>query len=170
MDKKVSRIIAKHLRALRRVRGSSDSMIHIHEGEFKGAISVLCDLGLIDQSEWWRLQKLASKFSLRAIGVSWAFIKARYVPDSVSTEVVQDEPVSEPVSTSAAPRQLRVFCVLGSGRFQQTENWFGINWRVIEYDGIKVQRSEFPKLGKHWAPSSVLVGNQERKGHSVLRP
>lgn len=171
MDKNVARIIAQRLRDLRRVRGRHFNLVEEYEAEFRGAISVLWQTGLINRDEWSRLYDAACKFAMSAQGYSWSRIKEHYRPAPVSStnseKVVQDEP--EQVSAPAAPVQLRVFCVLGSGRFQRTENRIGLNYCVIEYDGFKVDRTDFPRLGKHWSPASVLVGYQERKGHAVCR-
>lgn len=170
MDKKVSSVIASHLRALRRVRVSNQSLVDIYEAEFKGAISALCDLGLIDHSKWWRLQCLSSKFSLRVKGIPWPVIKKSYRPSRSQVEAVQDEP--EQVSAPAAPEQLRLLGVLDASVLrpatgQPLKSSAYVN--IESFDGLRPDRIEFPRLGKHWSPASVLVGYQERKGHAVCR-
>lgn len=84
-------------------------------------------------------------------------------------EEVQNEPAPEQVSAPAARKRLRLFGVLGSGRFHKAEKWCGLNYRIIEYDGIDVWRDEFPRLSKHWAPASILDRNQKRKRHAICR-
>ena len=100
---------------------------------------------------------------------------ARFVfpklPADQQKQVLQDEPVSEQVSAEPASPRLSLRGVLVSkaapGAIQQPRR---VCVQLVNFDGVFPNRLEFPRLGKHWAPPSVLVGNQERKGHSVLRP
>jgi len=85
-------------------------------------------------------------------------------------EVVQYEPASEQVSTLAAPGQLRVRGVLvRPGASQKIGKPERVHIQLVNFDGISPRRDVFPRLGKHWAPASQLVGYQERKGHSLCR-
>lgn len=98
---------------------------------------------------------------------------AELFPDRFNkpVEALQDEPVSEQVSAEPASPRMSVRGVLvgkaAPGAITQPRR---VCVQLVNFDGVFPNRLEFPRLGKHWAPSSVLVGNQERKGHSVLRP
>jgi hypothetical protein len=180
MDKKISRVIARRLRDLRRARGRHLNLVDVYEAEFKGAINILWSLDMISREEWKRLYDVASKFALATSGVSWPAIKKQYgqypVSTFISEKVIQDEP--EQVSAPASSGQLSVLGLLDesgaeSPAAQRTDvasGLLGECFYVIEvHDDIKPNRIDFPRLGKHWAPASLLVGYQERKGHSVLR-
>lgn len=176
MDKNLSRVIALRFRALRQVRGRHYALVSLYESDLKGALSILQELRLITLGEWMRLQCLASKLAMRANGVSWDAVRnyrpygSSEVPSENSEKVVQDEP--EQVSASAAPGQLRLLGVLGApvlrpATGQPLKSSAYVN--IESFDGLRPDRIEFPRLGKHWSPASVLVGYQERKGHAVCR-
>lgn len=92
------------------------------------------------------------------------------LPANKVPEVVQDEPTSESVSASTAPGRLRLCGVLvqpgASKKIGKPER---VHIQLVSFDGISPRRDVFPRLGKHWAPASILVGHQERKGHAFLR-
>jgi hypothetical protein len=96
---------------------------------------------------------------------------AEQFPERFSNEVaVSDEPISESVSAPAAPGQLRLRGVLVQPRASQKDcKPQRVHVQLVSFDGISPRRNVFPRLGKHWAPASLLVGNQERKGHAFLR-
>lgn len=175
MDKKVSSAIARLFRSLRSVRGGNYAVISLYEAELKGALSVLSDLRLIDLGEWMRLTCLASKQAFRARGFPWSQVR-EYNPfgasEVSSAKAVQHESASEQVSASEASSRLSVRGVLvprtASGKVEKP--LLTINFLSDEDGDIVLDRTAFPRLGKHWAPSSVLVGYQERKGHAVCRP
>jgi len=174
MDKKISRVIAQRLRDLRRARGRHMNLVDVYEAEFKGAINILWSLDLISRYEWNRLYDVASKFALATHGISWSAIKEQYRSDSSSTstseKVIQDEP--EQVSAPSAPGQLRLLGVLGAPVLRPTTGQplkSSAYVNIESFDGLRPDRIEFPRLGKHWSPASVLVGYQERKGHAVCR-
>lgn len=175
MDKQVARLIAECLHDLRRVRANHPKLLNQQESEFRGAIRALRYLGLISRDEWNRLRDVGDKFVMAAQGVSWRSIKKQYrssvVSPSTPEKVVQDEPASESVSAPSAPGQLRVRGVLVQSRASQKNGKpERVHVQLVSFDGIYPKRNVFPRLGKHWAPASLLVGHQERKGHAVCRP
>ena len=92
------------------------------------------------------------------------------MPADKVIEITQDEP--EQVSAPAASGQLRLLGVLGAqvlrpATGQPLKSSAYVN--IESFDGVRPDRIEFPRLGKHWSPASVLVGYQERKGHAVCR-
>lgn len=179
MDKNLSRAIAQRFCALRRVRGDDYSLVSVYESELKGALSILVDLRLISVGEWDRLNTLASKLALIASGCGWHSVRkynaaraalANRSSATSSEKVIQDE--SEQVPAPAAPGQLRLLGVLGAqvlrpATGQPLKSSAYVN--IESFDGLRPDRIEFPRLGKHWSPASVLVGYQEPKGHAFLR-
>lgn len=84
---------------------------------------------------------------------------------------VSNESVPESISAPTAPGQLRVRGVLVQSRASQKNGKpERVHVQLVSFDGIYPRRNVFPRLGKHWAPASLLVGHQERKGHAVCRP
>lgn len=174
MDRNVARVVAQRLRDLRRVRGRHFNLVKEYEAEFRGAITALWHVGLITQDEWSRLYDAGCKFAMSAQGYSWSAIKEHYRPAPLSPtlfeKVFQDEPASESVSAPSAPGRLRVCGVLVQSRASQKNcKPERVPVQLVSFDGIYPRRNVFPRLGKHWAPASLLVGHQERKGHAVCR-
>lgn len=169
MDKNLSRAIAQRFRALRRVRGKDYSLVLLYESELKGALSILQDLGLISLGEWYRLNSLASKLYLLASGCGWHSVRqynaglASRSSATSSEKVVQDEPAFESVSAPAAPGAVRLRGVLvQSPASQVAEKPSRVAIRIIDFDGYRVDRSEFLRLSRHWFPFYLQSSRSSR--------
>lgn len=167
MDKNLSRAIAQRFRALRRVRGKDYSLVLLYESELKGALSILQDLGLISLGEWYRLNNLASKLYLLASGCGWHSVRqynaglASRSSATSSEKVVQDEP--EQVSAVAAPGAVRLRGVLvQSPASKVAEKPTRVAIRIIDFDGYRVDRSEFLRLSRHWFPFYLQSSRSSR--------
>lgn len=83
-------------------------------------------------------------------------------------QVIESAP--EQVSTPAAPGSVRVRGVLvptsPSGVAEKPR--LVINLLFDELGGITLDRSAFPRLGKHWAPAHLVSGTG-REGHPIYR-
>lgn len=122
------------------------------------------------RARYYRLENSFAIAQARIIADSDRSVQRQYTFCSrIVFEEAQNEPAFEQIPAPTAHQRLRLFCVLGSGRFHKAEKWFGLNYRIIEYDGIDVWRDEFPRLSKHWAPASILDRNQKRKRHAICR-
>ncbi len=101
-------------------------------------------------------------------------ILSELFPERFKSEVRSaNESASESVSESAASSGLPVRSVLGKFGPSRARKSPGFRIKLIidQYDEchITLDRTRFPRLGKHWAPLSVLVGYQERKRHAICR-
>jgi len=167
------RIIRRLASMLREIRRCAFGLSGEYQRQFNGYVDALLDLEFITWDQWMHLSGLALKVWQSANRMDMKRINARVdalILQCSPVEVVQDE--SEQVSASAAPGQLRVLRLLDAPGLQRVAGQplkSSAYVNIESFDGLRPDRIEFPRLGKHWSPASVLVGYQERKGHSVCR-
>lgn len=161
------------LNRLSHIRNCAFSPESVSEAEcrYQGFVEALAYADVITDKQWGRLSGIgirAWKLRVRLERKRRANIVSNLASQSVA-EVVQDD--SEQVSTPAALGQLRLLGMLDAPSVRREKQLQHTSRLVVipSFDGIRPSRVEFPRLGKHWAPSSVLGGYHERKGHAVCR-
>jgi len=160
--------LIKHVRDIRKC---PYKLVDEYWARYNSYLEALFFAGLVSESQWDKLCLIGRK--------AWSFreqfenkrLGLCFKPSVITpTETVQDE--SEQVSASAAPGQLRVLRLLDAPGLQRVAGQplkSSAYVNIESFDGLRPDRIEFPRLGKHWSPASVLVGYQERKGHAVCR-